>query len=66
MVSPIVDSIQLDDVLVEKINADEDEGLKRAGEYNVLGLLTIIILKDNKEIQRLNGTQSKESILKYL
>lgn len=72
--SPILDEIAKQDdiiannVIVGKLNVDESSLV--SSSYNIRSLPTIVIFKDEKEIERITGLCSKEELLnrinKYL
>ncbi len=66
MVSPIVDAIaeERDDIVVGKINVDNDTEL--AGAFEVFSIPTLVVLKGGKEVSRLSGAVPKEKILDLL
>lgn len=51
-------------VQVEKINVDENQEM--AAKYGVMSIPTYIIIKDDKEVERIIGATSKENLLKAL
>lgn len=64
---PIVDELEKElkgRVQIEKINVDENQ--QRAAEYQVMSIPTYIILKDDREQDRIIGATSKENFLKAL
>ena len=66
MVSPIVDEIagERDDILVGKINVDEQTEL--AMEFRVASIPTLVVMQDGREVNRTIGAGSKEEILGLL
>lgn len=62
MLSPIVDEVaeELKDVVVVKVNVDEQQDLAMA--YNIRSIPTLVVLKDGKEIKRSLGVISKNAI----
>ena len=66
MVSPIVDEIanERDDVLVGKINVDEEEAL--ASEFGVFSIPTLVVMKDGKIVEQSAGAKPKARILAML
>lgn len=66
MVSPIVDEIaeERDDVVVAKINVDEENDL--ASEFGVFSIPTLIVLKNGKVANQAMGARPKEAILALL
>ena len=63
MVLPIVDEIakERDDILVGKINVNENPDLAR--EFGVMSIPTLIVMKDGKIVNRVSGAKSKSQIL---
>ena len=51
-------------VTIEKINVDEKH--ETAAKYAVMSIPTYIILKDDKEVDRIIGATSKENLLKAI
>jgi len=66
MVSPIVDEIaeERDDVVVAKINVDEENEL--ASEFGVFSIPTLVVLKNGKVVNQAAGARPKEAILALL
>ena len=66
MVSPIVDEIaeERDDVVVAKINVDEENDL--ASEFGVFSIPTLVVLKNGKVVNQAAGARPKEAILALL
>jgi len=66
MVSPIVDEIaeERDDVVVAKINVDEENDL--ASEFGVFSIPTLVVLKNGKVANQAMGARPKEAILALL
>ena len=63
MVSPVVDEIA-DDILVGKVNVDEQREL--AAQFGVMSIPTLVVLKNGKEVQRSVGARPKGQILAML
>lgn len=51
-------------VTIEKINVDENPDL--AAKYGVMSIPTYIVLKDDKEVERIIGATSKDNLLKAI
>ena len=51
-------------VLVGKLNVDENK--RTAAGFHVQGIPTLLILQDGREVDRIVGVESKESILRRL
>ena len=66
MVSPIVDEIaeERDDILVAKVNVDEESEL--ASEFGVFSIPTLVVIKNGKVINQSAGARPKDSILAML
>ncbi|MCI8506183.1 MAG: thioredoxin [Lachnospiraceae bacterium] len=66
MVAPIVEEIgeERTDIRVGKVNVDEQPEL--AGEFGVMSIPTLVVMKDGKEAARSVGAQPKEDILSML
>ncbi|OGY25031.1 MAG: thioredoxin [Candidatus Woykebacteria bacterium RBG_13_40_7b] len=63
VMASVIDEVEKefkDKITLQKINVDEDE--KTATKYNVLSIPTYIILKNGKEVERVVGAVSKETI----
>ena len=66
MVSPIVDEIadERSDIKVGKINVDEEPDL--AGQFRVMSIPTLIVIKDGKVTNQAVGARPKEQTLALL
>ncbi|MBE6871578.1 MAG: thioredoxin [Ruminococcaceae bacterium] len=66
MVSPIVDEIseERDDVLVGKINVDDEPEL--AEKFGVFSIPLLVVLKDGKIVNKAVGARPKAQILAML
>ena len=66
IVSPIIDEIaeERDDVVVGKINVDEEKEL--ASEFGVFSIPTLVVLKDGKVANQSTGARPKAQILAML
>ncbi len=67
MLAPIIEEIDeelSEDVIVGKVNVDEEEQL--AIKYGIMSIPTVIAFKDGKEIGRTIGLTSKDEILSLL
>ena len=66
MIAPIVEEIanERDDVIVGKINVDEQGELAQA--YDVMSIPTLIVLKDGKVANQTTGARPKAAILALL
>ena len=66
MVSPIVDQIAEEhpEYLVAKVNVDKEPEL--AGEFGVMSIPTLVIMKDGKVLHQSAGARPKPQILALL
>lgn len=66
MVAPIIEEIanERDDIIVGKINVDEQGALAQA--YDVMSIPTLIVLKDGKVANQVTGARPKAAILALL
>ncbi len=66
MVAPIVESIaaERDDVLVGKINVDDEEAL--AAAFGVVSIPTLVVMKNGKIVRQATGARPKTQILAML
>lgn len=66
MVSPIIDQIaaQRTDIKVGKINVDEQPEL--AGQFQVMGIPTLAVIKNGKITARAMGARTMDQILSML
>ena len=66
MVSPVIDEIasERDDVLVCKVNVDEEETL--AQQFGVMSIPTLVVIKDGKVAAQSVGVRSKAQIIDML
>lgn len=51
-------------IQIKKINVDENQEL--AAEYQVMSIPTYVILKDEKEVERIIGATQKDNLLKTI
>ena len=64
---PIMDELEKElagKIKIEKINVDEKPD--QAAKFSVMSIPTYIVLKDDREVERLIGATSKESLLKAI
>ena len=64
---PIMDELEKElagKVTIEKINVDENQEL--TAKYGVMSIPTYIIMKDDKEAERIIGATSKENLKNLL
>ncbi len=66
MVMPIVEEIasEREDLLVAKINVDENPELAR--EFEIFSIPTLVVMKNGKIVNRANGAKPKEKILEMV
>lgn len=66
MIAPIIEEIanERDDILVGKVNVDEQGELAQA--YDVMSIPTLIVLKDGKVANQATGARPKAAILALL
>ena len=66
MVGPIIEEIanERDDIVVGKINVDEQPGLAQA--FSIVSIPTLVVIKDGKAVAQASGVRPKDAILKML
>ena len=66
MVAPVVEEVSKlrKDVLVGKINVDDEEALAR--EFEIVSIPTLIVLKNGKVHKKVVGARNKEQLLALL
>ena len=66
MIAPTVAAVAEEnpDVLVGKVNVDEEPELARV--FNIMSIPTLVVLKGGKAVNQAVGVQSKEQILKLV
>ena len=66
MVLPVVEEIagERSDILVGKINVDENPDLAR--QFGVMTIPTLVVMENGKEIKRSSGAKPKAAILNML
>ena len=66
MVSPIVDEIAAErgDIKVGKVNVDEEPEL--AGQFGVMSIPTLVVMKGGKVVNQMVGARPKNQILAML
>ena len=66
MVSPIVDEIAAErgDIKVGKVNVDEQPEL--AGQFGVMSIPTLVVMKGGKVVNQIVGARPKAQILAML
>lgn len=64
---PIIEELEKElagKVTIEKINVDENQ--ETAAKFQVMSIPTYIVLKDDKEVERIIGATSKDNLLKAI
>lgn len=63
MVGPVIDEIaeEREDIVVGKINVDEEEEL--AGQFGVYSIPTLVVIKGGKVVNQSSGAKPKAQIL---
>ena len=66
MVVPIIEEIagERPDIKVGKINVDEQPEL--ASKFGIMSIPTLVVMKNEKIVQRVSGARPKEAILEML
>jgi len=67
MQDPIIDEVAeelKDKAIIGKLNTEEE--VKTAASYNVTSIPTLIVFKDGKEQETLNGLQPKETLIETI
>lgn len=66
MLSPIIDEIadERSDIKVGKVNVDEEPEL--AGQFKIMSIPTLLVIKDGKVINQSMGVIPKEQVLALL
>lgn len=66
MIAPTVAGVAEEnpDVLVGKVNVDEEPELARA--FGITSIPTLVVMKDGKAVRQAVGVQTKEQILKLV
>lgn len=64
---PIMDELEKElagKVTIEKINVDDN--LDTSNKFQVMSIPTYVVMKDDKEVERIIGATSKENLLKAI
>lgn len=64
---PLVDELEKElagKVTIEKINVDDN--LDTSNKFQVMSIPTYVVMKDDKEVERIIGATSKENLLKAI
>lgn len=67
MMKPVVEEVEKElegKVAVEKVNVDENGA--EAAKFGVMGIPTMVFLKDDKEVARKVGYTPKEELIKLI
>ena len=66
MLSPIVDELseELDDVVVGKVNVDDEPAL--ASKFGIMNIPTLLVMKDGEVVEKAIGVRPKSAILELL
>ena len=66
VIAPIIEEIsnKIKDIKFYKLDVDESPDI--ASQYDVMGIPTLILFKDGKEVKRIVGLRSKEDLKKEL
>ncbi len=67
MVAPVIDELANDydgKVVIAKVNTDENQAIP--GKFGIMGIPTIILFKDGKEVERLVGARPKQALAERL
>ncbi len=66
MVSPVIDqvAVEVKGVKVGKINVDEQPEL--AGQFGVMSIPTLVVMKNGKVVESVVGVRPKDQIIKML
>lgn len=62
-IKSIVEQIELEDSSIKIASINTEENQELVNDYAIVGLPTIIIMKDNKEIARYSGALSKKTLV---
>ena len=66
VISPIIEELsnEMKDIKFYKLDVDKSPDI--ASQYDVMGIPTLILFKDGKEVKRIVGLKSKEDLKKEL
>ena len=66
MQAPILDSVaaEVDSAVIGKINVDEDPEL--ASRFSIVGIPTLVVMKDGKVVNRKSGVTMKQGLISML
>ena len=66
MVSPVIDqvAVEVEGVKVGKVNVDEQPEL--AGQFGVMSIPTLVVIKNGKVVESAVGVKPKDQIIKML
>ena len=65
MIGPMVEQVaeERTDIRVGKVNTDEQPEL--AGEFGIMSIPTLVLIKDGKDVKRSVGAISKQEIIDF-
>lgn len=69
VIAPILERITREfdgEIVLAKVEVDEGENMKIAGQFQVRGFPTVIFFKDGKEIDRFSGAQTAGFIEQFI
>ncbi len=66
MLAPVLDEIAAEraDIKVCKVNVDEEKELAR--KHKVMGIPTLMVMKNGEMVKRVTGSKSKDEVLELL
>ena len=66
MVGPVIDEIakENDDILVGKVNVDEETVL--AAAFGIMSIPTLVVIKNGEVVTKVSGARPKQDILKLI
>ena len=65
---PIVEQLNTEQIMAKFFIIDVDSNIEMAKDFEIRSVPTFVVLKDNKEIYRVTGAQSRqqlEELIKY-
>lgn len=69
VIAPILEKVITDydgEVVLAKLEVDEGENMKIAGQYQVRGFPTVILFKDGLEVDRFSGAQTAGFVEQFI
>lgn len=67
IMEPVLEEVEKElagKVVIEKINVDENPA--KTSEFGVMSIPTYVVVKDNKEVDRLIGATSKDNFSEFI